>query len=118
MGLSIDLQIRAPMGRVLDIQKLKGMQVGVGDFTLQVRDPLCPWNQGDWRFISDQGRLEIEAGSDPQGVLDAQGLAAMIYGTHDPQNFDCRGWGELGASLQASVREMFPLAMPYLYADF
>jgi hypothetical protein len=118
MGLSIDLQIRAPMGRVLDIAQLCGMQVGPGEFTVEVHDSLCPWNQGVWRFMSHHGSLDIEAASDPLGTLEAQGVAAMIYGTHDPQNFQIRGWGELSVDIQERMRGMFPPAMPYLYADF
>jgi hypothetical protein len=45
-------------------------------------------------------------------------LAALVYGGHDPADFPMRGWGEPDPATQATMRAMFPHALPFLHASF
>ena len=100
--------IRAPMGRVVDVARLGGMHTGPGQFTARVTDPLCPWNDGDWRFETVDGLLQVSTASQAGCDLSVQALAALIYGTHDPGDFAIRGWGNPAPGVQATMRAIFP----------
>ena len=81
--------IRASMSRVLDVERIGGMNVGEGGFSAQIIDPLCPWNEGTWRFEANRGKLQVTRTSKAECQLTVQGLTALIAGTHDPQDFPC-----------------------------
>ncbi len=103
-----------PMGRILDISRINGLHVGPGKFSAVVDDPACPWNEGGWRFESFDGKLRVEKNVNASDNLSIQGLTALIFGSHDPRDFACRGWGKLSpASIEQAAR-MFPPAAPYL----
>ena len=110
----------APMGRVLDVTRLGGMEVGPGNITLRIRDEQCPWNEGCFRFTSLEGRLHVEAvgAVEPECELTSQGLAALIFGTHAPETFALRGWGRVPRATQATLCSMFPRMQPYLHSMF
>ncbi len=108
MQVKTESDIRAPMGRVLDVARLGGMSVGPGRFTARLFDPLCPWNEGGWRFESADGALQVAQGGQPDCDLTIQGLTALVYGTHDPDDFAIRGWGDPPPAVQAAMRAMFP----------
>jgi predicted acetyltransferase len=108
-----------PMGRVLDVALLGGMQVGAGGFTARVRDPLCPWNEDVWAFAAADGALAVQRSkSAPDCELAIQGLSALVYGTHDPAAFRFRGWGDPALEVQAAMRALFPPLLPYLHEEF
>ena len=115
-----DLQVRTefndhvPMGRVVDVAKIGGMQVGSGRFTARISDPLCPWNEGIWQFESMDGRLKVSQAKKADCELKIQGLSALVYGTNDPGEFEIRGWGSPSPQIQATMRSMFPPLLPYL----
>lgn len=109
---------RAAMGRALDVSLLSGMQTGPGEFTARVYDPLCPWNEGVWRFESIDGRLQVEVASRADCELSIHAVTALIYGTHDPAVFSLRGWGQPPAKVQAAMRSMFPAKAPYIHEYF
>lgn len=110
----------APMGRVLDVARLGGMAVGPGSVTMRIRDEQCPWNEGSFRFASLEGRLHVEAAgaADAECELTSQALAALIFGTHEPETFALRGWGRVPMATQATLRTMFPRMQPYLHTVF
>ena len=118
MAVTPEPVFRAPMGRVLDVAKIGGMESGPGRFAARVSDPLCPWNEGVWAFETVDGRLEVSAGKEPECELSIQALAALIYGTHDPADFYYRGWGNAAPGVQESIRRMFPPRLPYLHEYF
>jgi hypothetical protein len=60
-----------PMGRVLDVARIGGMDTGPGDFTARVSDPLCPWNEGVWRFETVDGKLQVISMEAPLASEDA-----------------------------------------------
>ncbi len=110
--------IRAAMSRVLDVERIGGMDVGEGSFTAQVIDPLCPWNEGVWRFESSEGKLQVRKTSKAECQLKVQGLTALIAGAHDPQDFPLRDWGNPDPILQSKMREMFPKKNPFMHENF
>jgi predicted acetyltransferase len=103
---------------VLDIEKIGGMNVGEGSFSAQIIDPLCPWNEGTWKFESNDGKLEVRNTSKAECQLTVQGLTALIAGAHDPQDFPLRGWGDPKPALQTRMRTMFPNANPFMHENF
>lgn len=121
LAVKTESEIRAPMGRVLDVARLGGMQVGPGRFTARINDPLCPWNEGSWRFESANGELRVErvtASEEPDCALTIQGLTALVYGTHDPGDFAIRGWGDPARNMQTTLRMLFPQMVPHLHERF
>jgi hypothetical protein len=119
-----DLQVRleafklAPMGRVLDVIRLEGMPAGPGGFTARLSDPLCPWNEGAWRFEGCDGVLQVSPSELAECQLSIQGLSALVYGTHDPADFPLRGWGDPTSRVQEAMRAMFPPKIPYIHEFF
>ena len=118
MDVKVEYQFRAPMGRVLDIAKIGGLQAGSGSFTARISDPLCPWNEGIWKFSSMDGKLQVEPHTAPDCELSIQALTALVFGTHDPENFAFRGWGNPSPVVQSSMRALFPPQIPYLHEYF
>ncbi|MFZ2095352.1 MAG: GNAT family N-acetyltransferase [Anaerolineales bacterium] len=118
MQVKLEASIRPAMSRVLDIEKISEMTTGQGSFSAKIIDPLCPWNEGAWRFESDQGKLRVQKSSTIDCELTIQGLTALIGGIHDPQDIPLRGWGNSDAIVQAIQREMFPRMNPYMHEMF
>ena len=110
--------IRAAMCRVLDVNKMSGMQIGPGRFTAHITDPFCPWNEGIWRFESVDGTLQVARADEAGCSLSIQALTALVYGTHDPGDFTIRGWGDPSPQVLATMRTMFPPRAPYLHEYF
>jgi predicted acetyltransferase len=110
-----------PMGRVVDVAGLSGMEVGAGSVTVHVRDALCPWNEGVWRFEGQGGRLVVTSlpqTSTVDGEVAIQAVSAMVYGTHDPADFPFRGWAPASAGLQSSIASLFPRKLPHMHEMF
>lgn len=111
-------QVRAPMGRVVDVAHLGGMCTGPGRFSARLRDPLCPWNEGPWQFETVDGHLQVCPASHAECELSIQALSALVYGTHDPGDWPFRGWGNPSPAVQATLRAVFPPLVPYLHEFF
>ncbi len=118
MQVNLDVAQPAAMSRVLDVARIGGMQAGEGSFTAQIIDPLCPWNQGAWRFEGCDGRLVVTKTAKADCELTIQGLSALVAGVHDPQDFALRGWSNAGQAVQAVQRAIFPERRPYLHEQF
>jgi predicted acetyltransferase len=118
LALRTESMVRAPMGRVIDVAEVGGMQTGAGSFSFQLSDPQCPWNQGIWEFESIGGLLQVRAGKRADCDLSIQGLSALVYGTHDPGDFRLRGWGNPSNEVQATMRAMFPARLPHIHEFF
>jgi predicted acetyltransferase len=103
------------MGRVLDIMRIGGMQSGVGRFTAKINDHYCPWNNGTFAFETVNGHLQVSETASADCDLTINGISALIYGTHDPDDFAFRGWGNPSPQLQQTMRTMFPRMMPYMF---
>jgi len=107
-----------PMGRIITINGIAGMSTSEGSFTVRIQDDLCPWNDGTWKFSSSAEGLRVSAGEHAECKLRIQGMSALVYGTHDPGDFEYLGWGNPSSSLQSVMREMFPNVVPYLHEMF
>ena len=114
----IESQVRAPMSRVLNVAAIGGMETGRGCFSALVSDPMLPFNEGKWKFESVEGRLQVSISEDANCELTIQGLTALLFGTHDPQDFPLRGWGNPEPEIQAMMRTMFPPLIPFLHENF
>jgi predicted acetyltransferase len=118
MHVTTESQVRAPMGRIVDVARIGGMATGPGRFTARITDPLCPWNEGAWRFETVDGHLQVGRAEEAANDLTIQALTALIYGTHDPGDFAFRGWGDPPAGVRATMRSMFPPRVPFLHEYF
>jgi predicted acetyltransferase len=116
--VKVETTIRAAMSRVLDVEKISGMNVGDGSFSARIIDPVCPWNEGCWHFESYEGKLRTSRTSKAECELAIQGLTALIAGIHDPQDIPLRNWGNPDSALQSIQRGMFPRMSPFLHEVF
>lgn len=107
-----------PMARVIKILALSGLPVGDGDFSIQVNDPECPWNNGIWQLTCDRGQLGIIEADHAQCELTVQGLTALVYGVYPPGEFALRNWGNPDKESQSALQKMFPPMTPFLHAVF
>ena len=106
-----------PMARVLDMPGLAGIEVGDGDVTVEVVDDALIG--GTWRLTGDGGRLQVAKGSaEPQARVTAAGLGGLVYGVLDPVDVVTRGFGAVDADAIEPLRRLFPLEMPFMFADF
>ena len=107
------------MGRVVDVAKLGGIAAGEGEVTVEIRDPLCPWNDGTFTFRGDGGTLSVTpSGAEPATELTIQAVSALVFTGHDPADFPFRGWGDPDAATQAALRAIFPPAVPDIHEKF
>jgi predicted acetyltransferase len=116
--VKVESAIRAAMSRVLDVEKLGGMNVGKGSFSARIIDPMCPWNEGFWNFASHEGKLQVSRVSKAECQLTIQGLTTLISGVQDPQDIPLRGWGDTDLANQSIQREMFSRMCPFLHENF
>jgi predicted acetyltransferase len=116
--VKIESQVRAPMSRILNVAEIGGLETGEGSFSAHIIDPLCPFNQGMWKFESSAGRLQVSKAHDVDCELAIQGLSSLVFGTHDPQDFPLRGWGNPSPEIQTVLRTIFPPLLPFLHERF
>jgi predicted acetyltransferase len=118
--VTTESQVRAPMGRIVDVAGLGGMQTGPGRFSARINDPLCPWNEGVWQFETVDGALQVRPAEAEQADcnLTIQALTALIYGTHDVADFVIRGWGTPSPELRTILQSIFVPQAPYLHEYF
>ena len=111
---------RTPNARVLDVAALAGMCVGEGCAVVALKDGLCPWNEGVWTLEGAEGRLHALRGGDARHAapLGMQALSALVFLGTDPAEFSPRGWGQPDRQQQATLRKLFPPAVPYLHEGF
>lgn len=119
----LDIQLGvfdAPMSRVLDVGRLDGLglQAGPGRFSARILDPYCPWNEGIYTFEGKDGQLRVSQGGQAGCELSIQALSGLISGTHRPEVFPLRGWGNPGPDTQETMARMFPPQLPYLHEVF
>ena len=119
-----DLEVRLsarripPMGRVVDIEKLSGLPVGDGQFSVEISDPTCPWNEGIWQFSSQGGKLSVTKTNTSDCTLGIQAISALVYGNIPPKDYRYRSWGEVPAEVQSQMTSLFPPARPHLHEYF
>ncbi|MBI5932048.1 MAG: GNAT family N-acetyltransferase [Chloroflexi bacterium] len=107
-----------PMGRILNIQQIGGMQVGSGQFSAHIRDPFCNWNEGLYQFESVDGLLKVTPTDRADCELTIQAISALVFGTHTPADFALRGWGNPSPATIATMHQLFPPILPYAHERF
>ena len=65
-----------------------------------------------------QAVLQVSKTAQADCELTIQGLSALVSGTHDPQDFPLRSWGNPDPELQAIQRRMFPRLCPFMHEMF
>lgn len=108
----------APMGRIISVDGLNGVETGEATIALTLTDDLCPWNTGVWTLSGEGGRLAVSPGGTSQCTLTIQGFSALVYCGHDPADFVYRGWGDPDPDAQAALRTLFPPIFPVLHEQF
>lgn len=110
-----------PMGRVVDVLKIGGMQTGTGSFVATIYDEQCAWNNNTFTFFtSAEGELSVQETpvTNADCELTIQGLSALVYGVNDPADFVYRGWGNPSADVQMVMRQMFSPQLTHLHEEF
>jgi predicted acetyltransferase len=118
MNVAVETADLAPMGRVVDVAAIGGMRTGPGRFAAHISDSLCPWNEGNWRFETVDGLLQVAPAQEVGCELSIQGLSALVYGPYDPADLPIRGWGNPTVDVQDRMRAMFPRLLPYIHELF
>ena len=118
----LELQLEGtnpPLSRIVDLERMSGLAAGKGRFTAQINDEYCPWNEGTFVFESVDGELRISRSSgNADCTLSIQGVSGLFYGTHEPETFALRGWGNPSPEQQATLHTMFPPLQPFMYEKF
>jgi predicted acetyltransferase len=107
-----------PMGRIVMVDKLSGMRVGEGRFSVRIVDEQCEWNNQAFCFAAIDGVLQVSRTHSFDGELSIQGLAGLVYMGADPEDFPYRGWGAPTREVQTAMRSMFPNERPYLHEEY
>lgn len=107
-----------PMGKIVLLEGLQGLQVGEGRFTARITDATCPWNDGIYEFDGQGGSLRIRRVTQADCDLTIEGLTALVYTGYDPADLEWRGWGKPDAATQQQMRQLFPPIVPFLYEGF
>ena len=118
LNVKLDSQGISPMGRVLDIEKMNGLNAGEGLFSAEIIDPVCPWNEGSWVFEGQNGKLNVTRSEQADYQLTIQGLSALVYGSIPPSSYRYRGWGDIPHNVETSMLSVFPPAIPHLHEFF
>jgi predicted acetyltransferase len=118
LDVAVEAFPMTPMGRVLDVAGVGGMETGNGVFSARISDPTCPWNEGIWQFDGRSGSLDVSPAPQADCNLTIQALSALVYGAHEPADFPLRGWGNPSPALQTRMREIFPPKLPYIHEFF
>lgn len=118
IGTTFELAWPAPMGRIVSVAKLGGLEAGDGRIAIDLFDELCPWNSTVWTLTGAGGALAVEPGGTPECRITIQALSALVFSGHDPADFLYRGWGEPDTESQETLRSLFPPAFPVLHEQF
>jgi predicted acetyltransferase len=108
----------APMARVTSLSPLNDLPCGEGTIDIQLIDPDCDWNNGNWHFYSQNGHLKISKGTKADCTLRIQGLTGLIYGVYRPEELNLRGWGEIDPQSENILERLFPPAVPFIHAMY
>lgn len=108
----------APMGRVVNVQAIDGMETGRASFVARITDPLCPWNEGIWQFDGSSGELRVTSGDNADLELHIQGVNALVYGSHDPEDFEMLGWGKVPVHVRDTLLNVFPRKLAFIHEMF
>lgn len=111
--------VPSAMGRVIDVEGLEDLQVGNGSFMAKIEDEHCIWNNKAFHFSSENNKLLVYESKSYDCVLTIQGLSALIYGVHDPLDFEHKGWLKNHSShTMKDIKSLFAPKLPYMFETF
>lgn len=84
--------VPSAMGRILDINKMGGMNVGEGSISVKLKDPNCNWNEGVWLLSAENHELHVSTTDEFDIEMTIQGLSAVVYGGYELEDLYLRGW--------------------------
>ncbi len=108
----------APMGRIVSIDGLSGIDAGDGEVAIEITDEHCPWNAGTCTLRGSGGTLQVTEGGTPTATITIQGLSALLFTGIDPNAFPYRQWGDVNPATADTLRALFPPAVPFLHEEF
>jgi predicted acetyltransferase len=88
------------VGRIIDVERaLVARPYGhEGTLPFEVRDAMCPWNDGRWTLDASQEASTVRRSNDtPQLALDVSTLAQLLFGEVSPSNAVRYGRAEASA---------------------
>ncbi len=111
------------MGRIIDVESLKGMFTGSGSITVKITDQYCPWNEGLYSFISTNDRLNVVKHSNSYDQSDCtitiEGLSALIYGGYTIHDFLFKNWiSDYSADCFDKLQTLFPMVYVHMHEHF
>lgn len=77
------------LGRIIDVERaLLARPYGhEATLTFEVRDSMCPWNEGRWTLEAGQAESSVRRSSEsPQLTFDISTLAQLLFGEVSPTN--------------------------------
>ncbi|MEM7336727.1 MAG: sterol carrier protein domain-containing protein, partial [Chloroflexota bacterium] len=104
------------MCRVVDpIGAIEGLPAAVnGRLQFQYRDAQCPWTEGSYELVGENGRLHLHKTSQtPANQLDAKGLSALVFGTLSAEEVVFRQWGNVSEDDVQLLSRWFPTAFTF-----
>ena len=110
-----------PMGRVLSVEGLAGIEAGPGELVLELVDDVLPAASGRYALAGEGGRLAVQrlpADGAADVTVSAVGLAALVYGVADPDEVALRGWGTVPAVVRPVLGSLFDRRIPFVHEDF
>ena len=106
------------MGRIIQIEKISGIEGGEGEVSIKVSDEYCEWNNKIFKLKSNNGKLEVTEDDEADCELTIQGLSAIVYGCYNLDDFQFKNWGNLTEDIKSKIEKLFPKKAPSLHADF
>lgn len=106
------------MGRIIQVEKMNGLNVGSGNISVKIVDGYCDWNNRAFNLKSEGGVLKVTEVEQFDCELTIQGLSAIVYGCYNLDDFEFKGWGKLSSEAKEKFETLFPKKAPFLYADF
>lgn len=110
--------VPSAQGRIIDIEKLEGIDVGDGMVKIRVKDSHCSWNDQVWQLQSVQNKLIIDKVEKSEQSISINALSALIYGAYSPTDFSFRWQLNLNSEILDILFTMFPPKSPWLFSDF
>ncbi|MBF6600163.1 MAG: GNAT family N-acetyltransferase [Dehalococcoidia bacterium] len=75
------------LGRIIDVERALPMRPYAHEarLTFELRDALCPWNEGRWALdAGKEGATASRSSDSPQLTLDVSALAQLLFGQLSP----------------------------------
>ena len=114
-----------PMGRIMNVEGLQGIQVGTGSLIIKIIDEQCEWNEGIFTFSSNNGILNVKKESNDEFKADCSltisGLTALVYGGYNIEDFPFRNWitnYPTSKEFFQKIKELFTPVIPFMHEDF